>query len=110
MTDPFYRISRNHDFDLSSELHSERTLARLQAQTRRHFLRSMTGGLGAMFLGTLASPFSSASAEKLPTADSVRLNLSLDPKTPLTSFPPKFARHPNRANYLNLPGPPSKLN
>src|SRR5438132_6962008 len=100
MTDPFYRISRNHDFDLSSELHSERTLARLQAQTRRHFLRSMTGGLGAMFLGTLASPFSSASAEELATGDSVRLDLRRDPKTPLTVLPPQFAPHAKRVIYL----------
>ncbi|PYU83803.1 MAG: hypothetical protein DMG51_11555, partial [Acidobacteria bacterium] len=100
MTDPFYSISRNHDFDLSSELHPERTLARLQAQTRRHFLRSMTGGLGAMFLGTLASPSSSASAEELATGDSVRLDLRRDPKTPLTVLPPQFAPHAKRVIYL----------
>src|SRR5436853_3546673 len=109
MTDPFYRISRNHDFDLSSELHSERTLARLQAQTRRHFLRSMTGGLGAMFLGTLASPFSSASAEELATGDSVRLDLRRDPKTPLTVLPPQFAPHAKRVIYLHMAGAPSQL-
>ena len=109
MTDPFYRISRNHDFDLSSELHPERTLARLQAQTRRHFLRSMTGGLGAMFLGTLASPSSSASAEELATGDSVRLDLRRDPKTPLTVLPPQFAPHAKRVIYLHMAGAPSQL-
>src|SRR5947207_11158405 len=109
MTDPFYRISRNHDFDLSSELHPERTLARLQAQTRRHFLRSMTGGLGAMFLGTLASPSSSASAEELATGDSVRLDLRRDPKTPLTVLPPQFAPRAKRVIYLHMAGAPSQL-
>jgi len=109
MTDPFYRISRNHDFDLSSELHPERTLARLQEQTRRHFLRSMTGGLGAMFLGTLASPSSSASAEELATGDSVRLDLRRDPKTPLTVLPPQFAPHAKRVIYLHMAGAPSQL-
>ncbi len=109
MTDPFYRSSRNHDFDLSSELHPERTLARLRAQTRRHFLRSMTGGLGAMFLGTLASPSSSASAEELATGDSVRLDLRRDPKTPLTVLPPQFAPHAKRVIYLHMAGAPSQL-
>src|SRR6266576_824375 len=109
MTDPFYRISRNHDFDLSSELHPERTLARLQAQTRRHFLRSMTGGLGAMFLGTLASPFSSASAEELATGDSVRLDLRRDPKRPRTVSRPQFAARGKRVIYHHMAGARSKL-
>src|SRR5256886_4036516 len=109
MTDPFFSISRNHDFDLSSELHPERTLARLQAQTRRHFLRSMTGGLGAMFLGTLASPSPSASAEGLATGDAVRFDLRPDPKTPLTVLPPQFAPHAKRVIYLHMAGAPSQL-
>jgi len=33
----------------------EEGMARLQAQTRRHFLRSVTAGVGAMYLGSLAS-------------------------------------------------------
>ncbi len=41
----------------------EERFALLQAQTRRHFLRSFTAGVGTMFLGTLASQFS------LPTAN-----------------------------------------
>src|SRR5436853_5011996 len=109
MTDPFYRISRNHALDHSSELHPERCLARLQAQTWRHFLRSMTGGLGAIFLGTLASPSSSASAEELATGDSVRLDLRRDPKTPLTVLPPQFAPHAKRVIYLHMAGAPSQL-
>ena len=33
--------------------HPEEKLALLQARTRRHFLRSLTAGVGTMFLGTL---------------------------------------------------------
>ena len=42
----------------SSEMSLEEKLARLQLQTRRHFLRSFTAGLGTMFLSSLASPLS----------------------------------------------------
>ena len=39
------------------DAHPEEVLARLQAQTRRHFLRSFTAGVGSMFLGSLALKF-----------------------------------------------------
>lgn len=109
MTDPFQSFSRKHSIGLWHELHPERTLARLQADTRRHFLRSMTGSLGAMFLGTLALPFSSASAENAATADSARLDLTRDPKTPLTVLPPQFAARARRVIYLHMAGAPSQL-
>ena len=96
--------------DLSSEMHPETTFARLQAQTRRHFLRSMTGGLGAMFLGTLASPLSStASAEELVTDGSIRLDMKRDAKTPLAVLPPQFAPRAKRVIYLHMAGAPSQL-
>jgi len=108
MTNLFNRVSRRQ-IDFSSELYPARTLARLQADTRRHFLRSITGGLGAMFLGTLASPFSSASGEELATGESVRLDLRRDPKTPLTVLPPQFAPRAKRVIYLHMAGAPSQL-
>jgi len=109
MSNLFDCVSRKHEIDLSSELHPERTIARLQADTRRHFLRTMTGGLGVMFLGTLASPFSSASGEELANGESVRLDLRRDPKTPLTVLPPQFAPRAKRVIYLHMAGAPSQL-
>lgn len=109
MTDPHYEISRAHEVDPSAGRQPESTLARLQADTRRHFLRSMTGGLGAMFLGTLALPFSSTSSEGAATGEPARLDLTRDPKTPLTVLPPEFAPRARRVIYLHMAGAPSQL-
>lgn len=109
MTDPLYEISRAHEVDPSAGRQPESTLARLQADTRRHFLRSMTGGLGAMFLGTLALPFSSTSSEGSATGEPARLDLTRDPKTPLTVLPPEFAPRARRVIYLHMAGAPSQL-
>ena len=46
--------------ECAAEMHPEEIFARLQAQTRRHFLRSLTAGVGTMFLGTLASQFATS--------------------------------------------------
>jgi len=109
MTDPLYEISRAHEVDPSAGRQPESTLARLLADTRRHFLRSMTGGLGAMFLGTLALPFSSTSSEGSATGEPARLDLTRDPKTPLTVLPPEFAPRARRVIYLHMAGAPSQL-
>src|SRR5437588_381963 len=62
------------------EMHPEETFARLQAQTRRHFLRSLTAGVGTMFLGTLASQYgSSARAAELNLDGTRRLDFTRDP-------------------------------
>ena len=63
---------RQSDIELSSEQHPERRLALLQAQTRRHFLRSLTGGLGTMFLGTMASSYSALAKAVEPTTEDRR--------------------------------------
>src|SRR4030095_14197668 len=107
MTNSICRISSKLNLDLSDEMHPERIFARLQAQTRRHFLRSMTSGLGAMFLGTLASPWSSA--EQSLTGDSPRLDMRRNAKTPLAVLPPQFAPRARRVIYLHMAGAPSQL-
>ena len=44
--------------DSESAASSRKNASRLlQAQTRRHFLRNVTAGVGSMFLGTLGAPF-----------------------------------------------------
>ena len=38
--------------EVSAEIYSELRMAALQAQTRRHFLRTLGSGLGTLFVGT----------------------------------------------------------
>src|SRR4030095_14849960 len=96
--------------ELSSEQHPERRLALLQAQTRRHFLRSLTGGLGTMFLGTMASSYSALAKAVEPTTEGLpRLDVTRDPRTPLAALPPQFAARAKRVIYLHMAGAPSQL-
>ena len=85
----------------------EMNLALLQAQTRRHFLRSMGGGLGTVFLGTLASKI--VPSAKAAGAETAALDFSRDPRTPLSPLPPQFAAKVRRAIYLHMAGAPSQL-
>jgi Protein of unknown function (DUF1501) len=88
----------------------EEKMARLQAQTRRHFLRSVTAGVGAMYLGSLASPsIPSAKAAELAIDGLPRLDFIRDPKTPLSVLPPQFAARAKRVIYLHMAGAPSQL-
>ena len=101
---------RQSDIELSSEQHPERRLALLQAQTRRHFLRSLTGGLGTMFLGTMASSYSALAKAVEPTTEGLpRLDVTRDPRTPLAALPPQFAARAKRVIYLHMAGAPSQL-
>src|SRR5215813_13407948 len=100
-------IPRELSLDLSGETHLKPTaLALLEAQTRRHFLRSATGGLGAMFLGTLGSPL--AALAKAATDDPVRVEIKHDPKNPQGVLPPQFAPRAKRVIYLHMAGAPSQ--
>src|SRR5246127_781033 len=91
-------------------LHREERFALLQAQTRRHFLRSFTAGVGSMFLGTLGSPFVSAvGAAERGSAGSPRLEFTRDPSHPLSVLPPQFAARAKRIIYLHMAGAPSQL-
>ena len=62
------------------EVHPAEKFALLQAQTRRHFLRNFTAGVGTMFLGTLASQFGpQANASTLGVDGTPRLDFTRDP-------------------------------
>jgi hypothetical protein len=95
---------------LPDALHSEKVFALLQDQTRRHFLRSFTGSLGAMFLGTMASPIASwaGNAEQDRKA-AQRIDLTRDPTRPLAALPAHFAPRAKRVIYLHMAGAPSQL-
>src|SRR3984957_9960035 len=89
----------------------EERFALLQAQTRRHFLRSFTAGVGTMFLGTLASQFSlpTAKATERGVDGNLRLDFTRDPSSPLSVLPPEFAARAKRIIYLHMAGAPSQL-
>src|SRR5215510_386663 len=106
MTDVISKVPRELTVDLSRGTHAERELALLEAQTRRHFLRSATGGLGAMFLGTLASPLAVIAQE---ASTDGRIEIRHDPKAPLGVLPPEFAPRAKRVIYLHMAGAPSQL-
>jgi len=86
---------------------TEVELAFLQARTRRHFLRSLGGGLGTLFLGTLASKF--APSVQAAGAETAALDFSRDPRTPLSTLPPQFTAKVRRVIYLHMAGAPSQL-
>jgi hypothetical protein len=85
-------------------------LALLEAQTRRHFLRNVTAGVGSMFLGTLAS-------QLIPRAHAVernidgtpRLDFTRNPTSPLSVLPPQLTARAKRIIYLHMAGAPSQL-
>ncbi len=95
------------NFDLSNPLHPERRFANLQAQTRRHFLRSLSGGLGTVFLGAMATPILGNSEES--NVYTQPLDLKRDPRHPLSVLPPQFAPRAKRVIYLHMAGAPSQL-
>jgi hypothetical protein len=84
----------NNDF---SSLHREFEHARIGALTRRHFLRNCTGGLGAMWLASLAQ----GATQKL---DFVR-----PAAEPLAPLPPQYPARAKRVIYLHMAGAPSQL-
>src|ERR1700730_11555017 len=95
--------------EFPEEMHPEEKFAWLQAQTRRHFLRSFTAGVGTMFLGTLASQYASAKAAQLAVDGTPRLDFTRDPSRPLPALPPQFAARAKRIIYLHMAGAPSQL-
>jgi len=104
VSDSLFRKSRQADLELSSELHPERQLALLQAQTRRHFLRSLSGGLGTMFLCTMASPYLVKAAESA-TDGAPRLDFRRDPRNPLAALPPLATdEYPYTVDLRRAPG------
>lgn len=86
---------------------SEIEMACLQAQTRRHFLRSLGGGLGTLFVGTMAARF--AMPAKAAGTETASLDFSRDPSSPLSPLPPQFSAKVRRVIYLHMAGAPSQL-
>ena len=93
------------------EMSREEKLARIQAQTRRHFLRSLTTSVGAMYLGGMMLPSftRSARAADLAIDGMPRLDFRRDARTPLSILPPQFAARAKRVIYLHMAGAPSQL-
>ena len=72
--------------------------ARVGAQTRRHFLRNCTTGLGALYLASLARG-----------AGGGRLGYERSAAEPLAPLPPQFPAKAKRVIYLHMAGAPSQL-
>jgi len=81
--------------------------ALLQAQTRRHFLRTMGTGLGAMFMGTTFVKVGHAA--QYAGRESSVLDFTRDASTPLSELPPQFPAKVRRVIYLHMAGAPSQL-
>lgn len=107
MSDPETRPRIPMDLQTGSGSPSEVELAFLRARTRRHFLRNLGGGLGTLFLGTLASKFAPSARAAGP--DTTALDFGRDPRTPLSPLPPQFAAKARRVIYLHMAGAPSQL-
>jgi Protein of unknown function (DUF1501) len=94
----------------ASDAHPEEVLARLQAQTRRHFLRSFTAGVGSMFLGSMALKYAApVEAAEFNIDGTPRLDFKRDPTRPLSVLPPQFTARAKRIIYLHMAGAPSQL-
>jgi hypothetical protein len=83
--------------------------ALLQAQTRRHFLRTLGSGLGTVFMGTLAAKYAISAPTAAPSNAHAELDFTRDPSTPLSVLPPQFAAKVRRVIYLHMAGAPSQL-
>ena len=102
--------SEPHAGEPAREMHPEEIFARLQAQTRRHFLRGLSAGVGSMFLGVLVSQDTgSVKAAERNVDGSPRLDFTRDPSRPLAPLPPEFPARAKRIIYLHMAGAPSQL-
>src|SRR3984957_1960633 len=109
MSDPETDAKNNPATELTGAMHPETKFALLQAQTRRHFLRSFTAGVGTMFLGTLASQFAGpVKAAERAIDGTPRLDFTRDPSHPLSVLPPQFVPRAKRIIYLHMAGAPSQ--
>lgn len=85
---------------------SELQMAILQAQTRRHFLRSLGSGMGSLFFGASFAKYAFANEGH---ADQSPLSFARDATTPLSTLPPQFPAKVKRVIYLHMAGAPSQL-
>lgn len=95
------------DMESRCRSHAEVDFSFLQSQTRRHFLRSLGGGLGSLFVGVLAAKL--APAAKAAGTETAALDFSRDPRMPLSPLPPEFPAKVRRVIYLHMAGAPSQL-
>jgi hypothetical protein len=85
---------------------SELQMAILQAQTRRHFFRSLGSGVGSLFFGTALANYAAANESR---AEKSSLSFARDATTPLSPLPPQFPAKVRRVIYLHMAGAPSQL-
>src|SRR6266404_3181343 len=104
-TKPDGRHSRASNCEVDRDVRQ----ALLQAQTRRHFLRTLSSGLGTVFMGTLAAKYATSANTARPAPASPDLDFTRDPSTPLSVLPPQFAAKARRVIYLHMAGAPSQL-
>ena len=94
--------------EVSAEIYSELRMAALQAQTRRHFLRTLGSGLGTLFVGTSLAQYAKPGKESA-RSESAALDFTRDPSSPLSELPPQFPAKVRRVIYLHMAGAPSQL-
>lgn len=107
MADSKARSQTRMDLSIKAGSSHEVDLALLQARTRRHFLRNLGGGLGTVFLGSLASNL--VPCAKAEGAQTAALDFSRDPRTPFSPLAPQFSAKVRRVIYLHMAGAPSQL-
>ena len=83
-----------------TSLQKELELEALRFETRRHFLKRSTAGIGAMALGLLSGA--------APASDAAKM-LSLPSDNPLAPRAPHFAPTAKRVIFLHMAGAPSQL-
>jgi len=109
MADSESRVCRKTYSSSVGEVHPDVQFAALEAQTRRHFLRSLSSGVGALFMGTIASQVTHAAKVGGAAAEGTRLDFRRDPTTPLLALPTQFPAKVRRVIYLHMAGAPSQL-
>lgn len=92
----------------SAEAHPDLPMALLQAQTRRHFLRTLGGGLGTLFVGTSMAQYAGP-AKDAGRSEASGLDFTREASSPLAALPPQFAAKVRRVIYLHMAGAPSQL-
>src|SRR5690242_13399015 len=102
------RVKPKGSAKAGAEMHPELRTALLQAQTRRHFLRTLSGGLGTLFVGTSVAKYA-GSANDAARSDAGNLDFTRDASSPLAALPPQFGAKVRRVIYLHMAGAPSQL-
>src|ERR1051326_9424292 len=84
-----------------AEMHPELRTALLQAEARRHFLRTLNGGLGTLFVGTSVAKYAGV-ANDSARSEAGNLDFTRDASSPLAALPPQFAAKVRRVIYLHM--------